>query len=103
MLGELRYTSRSFYKVEVKILGGGYFNPSLCNLLHLAKWKSNLLTMAVLRYPVGIFAVPGNLQQFILLVKGYRFSRAFLDRAIFGPTSVFGEFEEFFSRPEYPY
>ena len=37
MLGELRYTSRSFYKVEVKILGGGYFNPSLCNLLHLAK------------------------------------------------------------------
>jgi hypothetical protein len=26
-----------------------------------------------------------------------------LDRAIFGPTSVFGEFEEFFSRPEYPY
>ena len=37
MLGELRYTSRSFYKVEVKILGGGYFNPSLCNLLPLAK------------------------------------------------------------------
>ena len=55
LLGELRYTSRSFYKVEVKILGGGYFKPSLCNLLHLAKWKSNLLTMAVLRYPVGTF------------------------------------------------
>jgi hypothetical protein len=49
------------------------------------------------------FAVPGNLQQCILLVKGYRLSRAFLDRAIFGPTSVFEEFEEFFSRPEYPY
>ena len=37
VLGELRFTSRSFYKVEVKVLGGGYFNPSLCNLLPLAK------------------------------------------------------------------
>jgi hypothetical protein len=53
MLGELRYTSRSFYKVEVKILGGGYFNPSLCNLLHLAKWENNLLNMAVLRLSCG--------------------------------------------------
>jgi hypothetical protein len=33
----------------------------------------------------------------------YKLSRAFLDRAIFGPTSAFEEFEEFFSRPEYPY
>ena len=48
VLGELRFTSRSFYKVEVKVLGGGYFNPSLCNSLHLAKVGGNLLTMAVL-------------------------------------------------------
>jgi hypothetical protein len=32
LLGEPRFTSRSFYKVEVMILGGGNFNPSLCNL-----------------------------------------------------------------------
>jgi hypothetical protein len=37
------------------------------------------------------------------LPPSYRLSRAFLDRAIFGPTSAFGEFDEFFSRPEYPY
>jgi hypothetical protein len=69
-------------------------------------WQSGKAIYLLWQYCVILwapFAVPGNLQQFILLVKGYRFSRAFLDRAIFGPTSVFGEFEEFFSRPEYPY
>ena len=63
MLGELRCTSRSFYKVEVKILGGGYFNASLCNLLPMEKvgkqFTHDCSTAVILR---ASFAVSGNLQ-----------------------------------------
>jgi hypothetical protein len=55
LLGELRYTSRSFYTVEVKILGGGYYNPSLCNLLPLAKWEKIYLPWQDCGYPAATF------------------------------------------------
>jgi hypothetical protein len=85
MLGELRFTSKSFYKVEVKILGGGYFNPSLCNLQFLG---IILLYMVVQRLFCEHPLLPSDLLPLQIWIRKlckfskFRGPRAFLDRAL---------------------
>jgi hypothetical protein len=86
-------------KVEVKILGGGYFNPSLCNLLTLEiiclLWQYRGYSAGILYSLVTYNGVYSRCR----LSKGHTKTqqsyqnfprpRDFLDRAIFGPTLDF--------------